>query len=354
MSVPPLRVGLIGYGMAGRVFHAPLISTTADLELAAIVTANAERQAAARHDHPTAVVLPTADELWAIARQLDLVVVAAPNRYHGPLAMTALRTGLPVVLDKPMAPTAAEASAVLLEAQRLGLPISVFQNRRWDGDFLTVRALVESGELGHVNRFESRFERWRPEIETGWRESGADGEAGGVLFDLGPHLIDQAVQLFGRVTAIYAELDRRRPRAEVDDDAFVALEHASGTRSHLWMSAAAAQLGPRMRVLGERGGYTKYGLDGQEASLAAGARPGGTGFGEEPREGWGTVGAEGDLRALPTMRGRYDAYYVAVAAAIRDGSPMPVDAADSVSVLALLKIAHASAASGLRVSVPLR
>lgn len=341
-----LRVGLIGYGLAGRVFHAPLVSTTDGLELAAIVTANPARAAAAHADHPGAAVLATAEALWAIGRDLDLVVVATPNRHHGVLAMAALGAGLPVVIDKPMAPTAAEGRAIIGEARRLGLPISVFQNRRWDGDFLTVLRLVESGELGPVRRFESRFERWQPKIETGWRESGTDGDAGGVLFDLGPHLIDQAVRLLGPATVAYAEVGRHRPSVEVDDDAFVALEHASGARSHLWMGAAVPQLGPRLRVLGERAGYTKYGLDVQEDSLAAGGRPGDPGFGEDPPERWGLVGAEGDLRPLRTERGRYEAYYAGVVVALRDGAPMPVDAADSVAVLELIEAAHRLASGG--------
>ena len=167
-----------------------------------------------------------------------------------------------------------------------------------------------------------------------------------MLFDLGPHLIDQALQLFGPATSLYAEVDRRRAGAEVDDDSFVALTHTSGTRSHLWMSAVTAQPGPRMRVLGDRAGYTIFGIDGQEAALAGGARPGDPGFAEDPRERWGLLGTEGDLRTVPTERGRYDTFYPAVAAALRDGSPMPVDPADSVSVLELIEAAHRSSASG--------
>jgi len=342
----PVRVGLLGYGLAGSVFHGPLIAAAPGLTLDAIVTSDPTRQALASRNHPGARVLARAEDLWAEARSLDLAVVATPNRFHVPLALAAMKAGLAVVVDKPMAPTSEDAHRLLAAARERGRALTVFQNRRWDGDFLTIRRLIEEGAFGTVARFESRFERWRPTIEAGWRESAEPGEGGGVLFDLGAHLIDQAIQLFGPVTTLYAEVDRRRPGVEVDDDAFVALTHLSGTRSHLWMSAAAAQLGPRMRALGDRAGYTKFGLDVQEDALAGGARPTDAGFGEDPRALWGIFGSEGNLRTVPTERGRYDAFYPAVAAALRDGSPMPVDPADSGRVLELIEAAHRSASTG--------
>jgi predicted dehydrogenase len=345
-DVVHIRVGLLGYGLAGSVFHGPLIRAAPALSLDAIVTGDPERQARASRDHPSATVLARADDLWSMAGALDLVVVATPNRFHLPLALAALDAGRAVVVDKPIAPSSDEAHQLLAAARERNLPLTVFQNRRWDGDFLTVRRLLDAGELGTVARFESRFERWTPTIEVGWRESGAPGEGGGVLLDLGAHLIDQAIQLFGPVASLYAEVDRRRPGVEVDDDAFVALAHVSGTRSHLWMSAAVAQLGPRMRVLGDQAGYTKFGLDVQEDALVGGARPGDRGFAEDARERWGALGSEGNLRTIPTVRGRYDAFYPAVAAALRDGSPMPVDPTDSVRVLELIELAHRSAATG--------
>jgi predicted dehydrogenase len=351
MDAPPLRVGLLGYGLAGSVFHGPLIAATPGLRLAAIVTSDPARAARAQADHPDAAILASPDDLWSIAGELGLAVVATPNRTHVPLALAALEAGLAVVVDKPLVPSATEGRRVLAAARELGHPLTVFQNRRWDGDFLTVRRLLAAGDLGRVSRFESRFERWRPVIEPGFRESGAAEDAGGVLFDLGAHLIDQALQLFGPVTTAYAEADRRRAGALVDDDAFVALTHASGTHSHLWMSAATAQLGPRFRVLGDKAGYTKLGLDVQEEALAGGARPGDPGFGVDAQDRWGLLGSEGDVRAVPTERGRYDAFYPGVVAALRDGAPMPVDPADSVRVIELIEAAHRSAATGQTVRV---
>ena len=340
----PARVALIGYGLAGSVFHAPFISTTPGLRLTAVVTGDDERKAQALRNHPDAVVLGTANEIWRRAAELDLVVVATPNRTHVSLARDALHAGLPVVVDKPLAPTAAAGRELVETARELGLMLTVFQNRRWDGDFLTVRRLLEEGELGEAFRFESRFERWRPAVAGGWRERPGADEAGGLLFDLGSHLVDQAVQLFGPVTGIYAELESRRHRAEVDDDTFVALTHASNVRSHLWMSAVAAQIGPRFRLLGTRGAFTKHGLDVQEDALRAGRSPTEPGWGEEPEEHWGRLGVDGELREVPTVPGSYGSFYAEVARSLHESTPPPVDPGDAVAVLEVLEAARAESA----------
>ncbi|MFI9644182.1 Gfo/Idh/MocA family oxidoreductase [Micromonospora sp. NPDC051925] len=340
----PLRVGLLGYGIAGRVFHAPLIAATPGLRLAAVVTANPQRREQVADEHPDARVVDDAESLWADPDALDLVVVATPNSSHVPTARQAVAAGLPVVVDKPLAATAADARTLVDEATRRGVPLTVFQNRRWDGDFRTARRLVEGGALGRVTRFESRFERWRPEIKAGWREGGTPAEAGGVLYDLGAHLVDQAVQLFGPVGTVYAEVDRRRPGAQVDDDAFVALTHVGGVRSHLWMSAVTAQLGPRLRVLGDRAGYTCHGLDGQEEALRLGGRPDAPGWGEVTPDRYGLLGAGDDLRPEPTDPGRYQDFYAQVEAALRNGGPLPVDPRDAVHTVELIELAHRSAA----------
>ncbi|MFI7214184.1 Gfo/Idh/MocA family oxidoreductase [Micromonospora maritima] len=352
MTRAPLRVGLLGYGIAGRVFHAPLIAATDGLRLDAVVTRDPQRRAQVHAEHPDARVVDDAEALWRAADTLDLVVVATPNRQHVPLARAAVAAGLPVVVDKPIAPTAAQGRSLVTEAAAAGVPLTVFQNRRWDGDFRTVCRLVQAGELGRVTRFESRFERWRPAIKPGWRESAAPDEAGGALFDLGAHLVDQAVRLFGPVERVYAEVDRRRPGAEVDDDAFVALTHRTGVRSHLWMGAVTAQLGPRFRVLGDRAAWTSWGLDPQEAALRDGRRPGEPGWGEVDPDRYGRLGADGDLRAVPTEAGRYQDFYAGVVAALRDGGPMPVDPADSVAVVELIELAHRAAAQGVTLPVP--
>jgi predicted dehydrogenase len=326
------------------VFHAPLIEATAGLTLAAIVTSNPERQDDAQRAHPGARIVAAADELWESARDLDLVVVASPNRTHIPLASAALAAGLHVVVDKPLARTASEGRRLIDEARAQERMLTVFQNRRWDGDFLTVRRLLAENALGSPLRFESRFERWRPIPKGGWREEGAPEEAGGLLYDLGSHLIDQALVLFGPASYVYAELDRRRESVEVDDDAFVALTHASGVRSHLFMSVVAAQLGPRFRVLGSKAAYVKHGLDVQEAALRANPKLDSTGFGEDPRDAWGLLGSGEDAQPIPTEMGGYQRFYEGVVSALRSGGPPPVDPADSVAALEVIEAAQRSAA----------
>jgi predicted dehydrogenase len=341
-----IRVALLGYGLAGAVFHAPLIETVDGLELTAIVTRDPERQARARREYPQAALLDSAEDVWQRTDELDLVVVATPNSSHVSLAGAAIQAGLGVVVDKPLAASAAEGQTLLRLARERGAMLTVFQNRRWDGDFLTIRELLASdgaAGLGEVLRFESRYERWRPQLTGGWRESGEAPEAGGLLFDLGSHLVDQALVLFGPAESVYAELDLRRPGAETDDDTFVALSHSSGVRSHLCMSVLAAQPGPRFRLLGRGGAYVKYGLDVQEAALQAGRRPDDPSWGEEPEERWGLLGAGEEVRPVPTLAGAYHRFYEGVVSALRDGAPPPVDPEDAIVALEVLEAAKASA-----------
>ena len=344
-------MALIGYGLAGAVFHAPFIAAVPGLELAAIVTRDRERRARARREHPDAALVDSPDDLWRRADEFDLVVVAAPNRAHVSLARAALDAELPVVVDKPLAADAEEARELVHEARARGLMLTVYQNRRWDGDVLTVRRLLEEGAFGGVLRFESRLERWRPELSGGWRERADPDEAGGLLYDLGSHLVDQALLLFGAPELVYAELDARRAGAQVDDDAFVALTHESGVHSHLWMSAVAAQLGPRLRVLGERAAYVKYGEDVQERALRGGGRPDDPGWGEEPAERWGLLGIGDEARPVPTVPGAWQRFYEAVAAALREGRPPPVDPDEAVAALEVLDAARRSAREARPVSV---
>jgi predicted dehydrogenase len=251
--------------------------------------------------------------------------------------------GLGVVVEKPLAAQVAPARALVDRAEAAGVMLTVFHNRRWDAEFLTVQRLVTEGALGELTRFESRFERWRPERAPGaWREelSGVDG--GGVLLDLGVHLVDQAITLVGPVSHVYAEVAARRGGS--DDDVFVALEHRSGVHSHLWCSAVAAAPGPRLRVLGSTGGFVAEHLDGQEDALRAGHRPDEPGFGVEPPERWGRLVHGDGGEPVPTERGRWPAFYEGVARALVEGSPPPVDPADAVAALEVLEAARRSAA----------
>jgi predicted dehydrogenase len=336
-----LRVGLIGFGTAGRFFHAPLLASTPGLELAAVVTSDPARRDDVLATYPGTQVVATAEELWTL--NLDLVVVASPNKTHVPLAQAALEAGSAVVVDKPLAITSADGRALVEEARARGKLLSVFQNRRWDGDFRTVAQLIADGRLGTVQRFESRFERWRPKLKGGWRETGGRDEGSGLLYDLGSHLVDQALTLFGPAAGVYAQADVRREGAQADDDTFIALTHVSGVRSHLWASATTASLGPRFRVLGSQGAYVTYGLDGQEDELRAGRTPRDAGFGVTPPERYGTVGAEGDFASCPTLDGRYADYYAGIERALRGEGPVPVDPSDAVAALSVIEAARISA-----------
>ncbi|NED81855.1 Gfo/Idh/MocA family oxidoreductase [Streptomyces sp. SID11233] len=357
-SGTPLRVGLVGYGLAGSVFHAPLIAATDGLVLDTVVTSNEERREQARTEFPGVRFAASPDELWQRADELDLIVIASPNKTHVPIAAAAIRAGLPVVVDKPIAGSAAQARELAALAEEHGVLLSVFQNRRWDNDFLTLRSLLADGALGEVQRFESRFERWRPQPKGGWRESGDPQEIGGLLFDLGSHVVDQALVLFGPAVRVYAESDVRRPGAAADDDTFVAITHANGVRSHLYVSATTAQLGPRFRVLGSTAGYVKYGLDSQEAALREGARPSADEpWGEEAEELWGRLGSgesplTGGGAPVRTLPGDYPAYYAAVTDALRGKGENPVTALQAAAALDVLEAARRSAREGVTVTLP--
>jgi predicted dehydrogenase len=328
-----LRVAVVGYGLAGRVLHRTLLAAEPRFTVTHVVTGSDERAAQARSDLPGVVVVPTADQLWAYAGDLDLVVLASPNGTHVPYAETAVRLGLATVVDKPLAPTAAEGARVVALAAERGVLLSVFANRRWDSDTLTAADLVRSGTLGEVVRVESRFARYRPEVVPRWKEV-PDG-AGGVLLDLGPHLVDAALRLLGPPTEVYAEVRAVRPGALVDDDAFVALQHAGGAVSHLWASLVAPVTGPRLVVQGTRGGWVKDAVDGQEDAFKAGV--------DVPPEPAGRLVTADGVREVPSLPGQWGTYYRGIADALTGGGPVPVPGDDAVAVLRVLDAARESA-----------
>lgn len=343
-------MAIIGYGLAGRVFHAPLIAATAGLRLASIVTGNPVRRAEAVERYPDVRMLADPDELWASGDH-DLVVVATPTDSHAPLAGAALDRGIAVVVDKPLAVTAAEADALVVRARAAGVLLTVFQNRRWDSEYLTLRRLIDEGRLGRVIRYESRFERWRPEPRGAWRESAPPERGGGQLLDLGSHLVDQALVLFGPVTDVYAEVAALRGLPS-DDDAFLALRHEGGTLSHLHMSAMTTAPGPRLRVLGTEAGYVAPQLDTQEERLTAGSRPDAVAaWGTEPQSHWGRL-VTGDYSVpIRSERGDWPAFYALLAEALRTGGPPPVDPANAVAALRVLEAARRAAAEGTTVAL---
>jgi predicted dehydrogenase len=343
-----IRTAVVGYGLSGSVFHAPLIAADGHYSLDIIATSNVERQKAATSRYPGVHTVHDGDAALAHAADLDLVVLGTPPATHYPLAKAALEAGLDVVVDKPFAVTSAEGQELAALAERLGRVLTVFQNRRWDGDFLTLRKLLAADALGRVSRFESRFERWSPTIAKAWKARATAADGGGVLFDLGSHLIDQALLLFGPANVVHAELKARRADERADDDAFLVLRHDSGVLSHLTMNMLCAQQGPRFRVLGAVGGFTKNGVDPQEPYIAAGGSPQDEDYGEEAPEWAGLLGRDGHLDALPTERGAYPEFYRILADKILDGGassalPVPVDPAGPIEVLKLIEQARAVA-----------
>lgn len=338
-----IRTAVIGFGLAGRVFHAPFLQYDDEYSLDYIVTGNEDRAREAKESYPGVTILPDLAALLQRASEVDLVVIATPPVTHADIASAVLDAGMHVVVDKPFATTSEQGRELIERARRAGCVLTVYQNRRWDGDFLTLRELVESGALGEVHSFESRFEWWRPGGGRGWKASASVAEGGGILFDLGTHLIDQAVRLFGPVDDLWADV-MTRGSDNADDDSVVVLRHAGGTRSRLIMSGFAALPAPRFHVLGSRGGFTIWGLDPQEDALRGGAEPGDAGLGVRDEAQWATVGTPEESRRVEPRRGDYGAFYARLAEAIAGTGDVPVDPGDAVEVLELVERAHRYAA----------
>jgi scyllo-inositol 2-dehydrogenase (NADP+) len=353
--VAPRRAALIGFGLAGSTFHAPLIEVAPGLRLATIVTSSEERARRAKEEYPGADLLGSVDQLWQRASEHELIVVATPNSSHVPLAARAIELGLATVVDKPLATSVDAARALVTEAERRGVPLTVFQNRRWDSDQLTLRQLLAEGALGRVHRYESRFERWRPQLrEDAWRETTAPAEGGGVLLDLGSHLVDQALTLFGPAVEVYGEVESTRGGAS-DDDAFIAITHPDGVRSHLWASSVAAARGPRLRVLGGEAAFVVEEVDGQEAALAEGRRPGDPGpWGVERPERHGRLVRGDRAEPVPSEAGAWPRFYELLSAALDGEGPLPVDPRDAVATLEVLESARRTSPrlSGSRSACP--
>ena len=341
----PIRTGIIGFGLSGRVFHAPFIATNPAFRLDLISTGSPERAAQVAAQHPGAQIVGTPDELLARAVDLDLVILASPAHVHLEQALAALEAGANVVIDKPFVPTVTDAKQLIAAFEDAGKMLAVFQNRRWDGDFLTIKRLLAEGALGDIHRFESTFERWGGALRDRWQDSTTPEQGAGITYDLGSHLIDQALQLFGPATVDAAELNIVRDGGVSDDDAFISLLHDSGVRSHVTMSRAAGQSGPRFRVLGSESSYAVNGLDNQEPFLKEQRWPGSDGYGITPESEWGLIGVDDSLVPTRTENGRYPEFYAGVAASILRGAPSPVDPKDALEVVRIIERAHALSAA---------
>jgi predicted dehydrogenase len=342
----PLRVCLIGYGLAGKVFHAPLIANTPGLQLTSVVARDAARVQA---DFPDVRVDATTDIAFA-AGDFDLVVIATPNATHAPLAEAALAHGKHVVIDKPFALSTAEAERVIAAARGAGRIVCAFHNRRWDADFLTLCELIDSGALGEIREFHSHFDRFRPVVPDRWRDRAEPGA--GLWFDLGPHLVDQALQLFGMPRSIQADITRQREQAQSDDWFHVVLRYPSH-RAILHAGSLVPDARLRFAVHGTGGSFLKQGLDPQEQALREGQHPGRADWGLDPNPGTLTSMHDGiaSARLIPGQPGNYLRFYAQLHDAIRGNGPAPVANADVISVMRVIEAAVLSAERGERIDL---
>ncbi|PHM45421.1 putative oxidoreductase [Xenorhabdus mauleonii] len=333
-----VKVGLVGYGYASKTFHAPLIAGTPNVELVAISSSDAEK---VKKDWPAVSVVSSPEALFNDPA-IDLIVIPTPNDTHFPLAQKALAAGKHVIVDKPFTITVEQAESLKKQAEESNLLLSVFHNRRWDSGFLTVKSLLEENTLGALKYYESHFDRYRPAVRQRWRESAAIG--GGIWYDLAPHLLDQAVQLFGKPQAINVDLGMIRPNAETADYFHAQLNYPD-LKIVLHASMLVAAESPIFTLHGMAGSYMKYGLDPQEECLKAGERPLRADWGYDARDGVVTLSQGEDLitQVIPTIPGNYGVYYAAIRDAILFGKPNPVTADEAILIMKLIEAGDKSA-----------
>jgi scyllo-inositol 2-dehydrogenase (NADP+) len=346
-----IDVGLIGYGLAGRSFHAPVISAVPGLRLAAILERTGNDAAG---KYPDVRIVRTLDELLAI-KEIRLIVIATPNDSHFPLAQQCFAAGRDVLVDKPFTTTLKEAIALVEFAKQQGRLLTVYQNRRYDGDFQAIVQLVTSGELGRIVRFESNYDRFRPQLRpTAWRERSGPGT--GIFFDLAPHLIDHALLLFGMPAALTADIRTEREGAVADDAFDLAFHYPRGLRTDLRSSILAAATRPRFILHGTQGAFVKQSFDPQESNLRRGYIPSDTAWGAEPQENWGllTLSENGTLteRRVPSANCDYRDFYANLRDAVLGKAKLAVSPDWALDVMRLLELARQSSQERRTVSVP--
>ncbi|MDC9580503.1 oxidoreductase [Xenorhabdus sp. PR6a] len=333
-----LKVGLVGYGYASKTFHAPLIAGTPNVELVAISSSDADK---VKKDWSTVSVVSSPEALFNDPN-IDLIVIPTPNDTHYPLAQKALAAGKHVIVDKPFTITVEQAQSLKKQAEEAKLLLSVFHNRRWDSGFLTVKSIIKENKLGALKYYEAHFDRYRPVVRQRWRE--AAGAGSGIWYDLAPHLLDQAVQLFGKPQAITTDLGMIRPNAETADYFHAQLTYPN-LKVVLHATMLAAVESPIYTLHGMAGSYTKYGLDPQEERLKAGERPPRVDWGYDARDGYVTLSQGDDLatKVIPTVPGNYGAYYAAIRDAILFGKSNPVTAGEAILIMKLIEAGEKSA-----------
>jgi len=335
-----INVGLIGYGYSGSIFHAPVIRSVEGLKIKKVVSSQPKK---VQGDLPDVEVIAEVGELLSDP-EIDLVVITAPNSLHYSLTKQSLRTGKHVVVEKPFVIHSKEAKELMSLAKERNLLLSVYQNRRWDNDYLTVKKCIEDNLLGEIVTYEAHFDRYIPKVTKKWREQKLEGS--GVLYDLGPHLIDQAIQLFGLPRTIWADVGVQRPGAIIDDYFHIVLNYEGPLRVILHSGSMVCQPGPRFLVHGTEGSFIKYGKDPQATLLEQGQNPQNANWGEDPPDLYGELITYRENQTIKTkmktIPGNYRRFYSAMYEAITRGTAVPVDPADAMNVIKVIEKAQES------------
>lgn len=337
--ISPIRTAIVGFGSVAEKMHAPLIEVCPDLELTAVVERTSRR---CEQLYPGVTTYRSLEELLN-QDGADLIVITTPNEFHFPMAKLALEAGKHVVVDKPVSVFSHEAEALQTIARDKGKICTVFQNRRFDGDFRTIQQLLEAGTLGKISYLESHFDRFRPQISDNWREKDVPGK--GITYDLGTHLIDQIVLAFGIPDGLFADIRKQRTGAQADDHFDITLYY-SDKKARVTAGVLVGAPTPKFLLLGEKGSYQKFGLDVQEAAFKAGKKPEGSGWGVETEERWGMLYFENETKPLPTVNGDYRIFYQNIADAILRQKPLMVELNQAIVVLKLIEAAFLSAREG--------
>jgi scyllo-inositol 2-dehydrogenase (NADP+) len=333
-----VKTAVIGFGMSGQTFHAPLIEAIEETELVAFLSS---KEALVHQRYPQAKVYQDYDALLADPT-IELVVITTPNQMHYPMAKAAILAGKHVTIEKPFVVDAAQGEHLIDLAKQHGVVLSVYHNRRFDGDFKTVKALIESGKLGDVHTFESSYNRYRPEVKTRWKES--DDAGSGIWYDLGSHLVDQALQLFGLPTSVYGSLRAQRVNAKAVDQFLVILQYPQ-LDVLLRGDCLSTEAGPRFTIKGTKGHFIKHGFDPQESALQQGLTPEKNWGIEEPRYHGTLTNENEESSKVATENGSYPEYYQQLATHIRNKADTPVSAIDALNVIRVIQAAEESAAT---------
>lgn len=340
-----IKVGLVGFGISGQCFQAPIISDCSEYELVAVVSSNEDK---VKKQLPNANVYPNLEVMLEQA-DIELVVISTPNHLHVPQAMASLKAGKHVVVEKPFSVSCQEGKALLDVQATSGMLLTVYQSRRFDGDFLTIKKLVSEGKLDGIHTFYSSYNRYRPEVKVRWREQDVPGA--GILYDLGAHLIDQSVALFGVPEAVTGVLRNQRVGAKAVDHFHLVL-HYPDCDTILHGNCMSTTEGPRFQIFANNGSFIKYGMDGQENLLREKKGPNSSGWGTESEALYGQyTDVSGVQASIPTELGCYQNFYHQLAQAIHHGNPVPVPAEEALSVIAVVEAAYTSSKEGRRVQL---